>query len=145
MVSWKINIACLAHEFLAQVPWAQSKPSLSLQTLQKNRRLLQRKRHFETELSGRLTVLWWLRIGHVVQNEQIVVSLDWQEWFSCKGRKRKIFCCWLILSFQQQIWKFHVAIWQTTLEKIKIFTSSEEKNNSIQVFCYYGVKVFNVA
>lgn len=65
--------------------------------------------------------------------------------FHIKAEKRKIFCCWLILSLQQQIWKFHVVIWQTTLEKIKIFTSNEEKNNLIQMFCYYGVKVFNVA
>ena len=63
--------------------------------------------------------------------------------FHVKAEKRKIFCRWLILSLQQQIWKFHVVIWQTTLEKIKIFTSSEEKNNLIQMF--YGVKVFNVA
>ena len=36
------------------------------------------------------------------------------EWFSCKGKEWKIYCCELALSSEPQIWKFHAVVWQTT-------------------------------
>ena len=53
----------------------------------KLRRLLQRKRHIETELCVKLSVLRLFHVGHVVQSKQSSLSLAWQEWFSCKGRE----------------------------------------------------------
>ena len=43
-----------------------------------------------------------------------LLSLAWHEWFSCKGKGWKIYCCELALSSEPQIWKFHVVIYQTT-------------------------------
>ena len=55
-----------------------------------------------------------LHIVHVVQNRRSALSLAWHEWFSCKGKEWKIYCCELPLSWEPQIWKFPVVVWQTT-------------------------------
>ena len=49
-------------------------------------------------------------VGHVVQNKRNALSLVWREWFSCKCREWKIYCCELPLSSEN----FHVVVWQTT-------------------------------
>ena len=51
--------------------------------------------------------------GNVVQNRRGVLSFAWHEWFSCKGKEWKIYCCDLVLSSEPQIWKFHVVVRQT--------------------------------
>ena len=43
------------------------------------------------------------------------LSLAWYEWFSYKGKEWKIYCCELALLSEPQVWKFHVVVWQTTL------------------------------
>ena len=60
------------------------------------------------------TVLPLFHVSHVVQNRRSVLSLAWHEWFSCKGREWKIYCCGLALYSEPQITKFHVVVWQTT-------------------------------
>ena len=60
------------------------------------------------------TVLPLFHVGHVVQNRRSMVSLAWHEWFSCRGREWKIYCCGLVLYSEPQITKFHVVVWQTT-------------------------------
>ena len=44
---------------------------------------------------------------------KIALSLAWHEWFSCKGKELKIYCCGLVLSVEPQIWEFHDVICQT--------------------------------
>ena len=80
----------------------------------KLRRLLQRKRHIKIKLYVRLSVLRLFHVGHVVQSRRSALSNAWHEWFSCKGREWKIYCCQLALSSEPQKWKFHVVVWQTT-------------------------------
>ena len=78
------------------------------------RRLLQRKRHIKMELCVGLCGLGLCYVGNVLQNRRGTLSLAWHEWFSCKGKERKIYCCELPLSSEPQKLKFHVVIWQTT-------------------------------
>ena len=59
-------------------------------------------------------ILRLFHVDHVVQNRRSTLSLAWYEWFSCKGKEEKIYCCELALSTEPQIWKFHVVLWQTT-------------------------------
>ena len=80
----------------------------------KLQRQLQRKRHIKIELCVKLSLLQLFHVDHVVQNRRSALSLAWYEWFSCKGKERKIYCCELALSSEPQMWKFHVAVWQTT-------------------------------
>ena len=80
----------------------------------KLRRQLQRKRHIKIELCVKLSLSWLFHVGHVVQNRRSVLSLAWYEWFICKGKEWKIYCCDPALSSEAQIWKFHVVVWQTT-------------------------------
>ena len=61
----------------------------------------------------RLSVLWLLQVGHVVQHKQSILLLAWYEWFSCESREIHINCCGHALSLEPQRWKFHVVIWQT--------------------------------
>lgn len=51
---------------------------------------------------------------HVAQYRRSVLSLAWYEWFLCKGKDWKIYCCALAFSSEPQKWKFHVVIWQPT-------------------------------
>ena len=60
---------------------------------------LQRKRHIKIEL--------------YVKSLLIIPCWTETEWFSCKGKEWKIYCCELALSSEPQIWKFHVVVWQT--------------------------------
>ena len=39
-------------------------------------------------------------VDHVVQNRRSALSLSWHEWFSCKGKEWKIYCCELALSMK---------------------------------------------
>ena len=80
----------------------------------KLRRQLQRKRHIKTELCVNLSLLRLFHVDHVVQNRRTALSLAWYEWFSCKGKEWKIYCCDPALSSESQIWKFHVVVWETT-------------------------------
>ena len=80
----------------------------------KLRRQLQRKRHIEIELCVKLSLLQLFHVDHVVQNRRSALSLAWHEWLSWKGKERKIYYCELALSSEPQMWKFHVAVWQTT-------------------------------
>jgi len=61
------------------------------------------RRHFKIEICGRLSVLRWFHVGHVVRNGQSVLALAWHEWCSCKGRERKIFCCALVSRCRQNL------------------------------------------
>ena len=89
-------------------------PSGENREFKKVRRQQQRKRHVKIELCVNLSLLRLLHVDHVVQNGQTALSLAWYEWFSCKGKKWKIYCCELALSSEPQIWKFHAVVWQTT-------------------------------
>ena len=69
----------------------------------KLRRLLQRKRHIKIVLCARFRVMQLFRVGHVEQTRRSLLSLALHEWFSCRGKERKIFCLWLALSSELQI------------------------------------------
>ena len=85
-----------------------------IRELKKLRRQLPRKRHIKIELCVKLSLLRLFHVHHVVQIRRSALSLAWHEWFSCKGKEWKIYCCELALSSKPQIWKFHVVVWQTT-------------------------------
>ena len=76
--------------------------------------VVQRKRHIKVELCVGLSGLRLFYIGNVVQNRRSALPLAWYEWFLCKGKEWKVYCCGLALSSEPQKWKFHVVIWQTT-------------------------------
>ena len=79
-------------------------PSIGVnRELTKLPRLLQRKRRNKMELCAKLSVLRLFQVGHVVQNRRSVHSLAWHEWFSCRSKERKIYCCGLALSSELQI------------------------------------------
>ena len=78
-------------------------------------RQLRWKRHIKIEVCLKSSLLRFFNVGHVVQTRRSALSLGWHDWFSCKGREWKIYCCELALSSDPQIWKsVHVAVWQTT-------------------------------
>ena len=98
-----------------RVPAASSRCRQNLRReFKKLRRQLQRKRHIKIELCVKLSLLRLFHVGQVVQNRRSALSLAWHEWFICKGKEWKIYCCELALSSEPQIWKFHVVICQTT-------------------------------
>ena len=66
------------------------------------------------KLNFAFSVLRLFHVGHVAQNRRSALPLAWHEWFSCKGKEWKIYCCELPLSSEPQIWKCHVVVWQTT-------------------------------
>ena len=41
-------------------------------------------------------------VGRLVQNRRSAHLLAWHEWFSCKGKERKLYCCELALSSKLQ-------------------------------------------
>ena len=55
------------------------------------------------KLNFALSLLRLFHVGRVVQNKRIALSLAWHEWFSCKGREWKIYCCELALSLEHEI------------------------------------------
>ena len=59
----------------------------------KLRRQLQGKQLIKTELCVKLTLLRLFHVDHVVQNRRSALSLARHEWFSCKGKEGKIYCC----------------------------------------------------
>ena len=110
-----------AREFLARRLFWREIPTLkvvkhppNIREFKKLRRQLQRKRHIKIKLCLKLSLLRLFHVDHVVQNRRTALSLAWYEWFSCKGKEWKIYCCQLALLSESQIWKFHVVIWQTT-------------------------------
>ena len=72
------------------------------------------KENIALTLNFALSLLRLFHVYHVVQNRRSALSFAWHEWFSCKGKEWKIYCCELALSSEPQIWKFHVVVWQTT-------------------------------
>ena len=74
-----------------------------IREFKKLRRQLQRKRLIKTELCVKLSLLRLFHVDHVVQNRRSALSLAWYEWFSCKGKEEKIYCCELPLSTESQI------------------------------------------
>ena len=70
----------------------------------KPRRQLQGKRHIKIELCVKLSLLRLFHVDHVVQIRRTALSLAWYEWFSCKGKEWKIYCCELPLWSEPQIW-----------------------------------------
>ena len=71
--------------------------------LKKLRRQLQGKRLIKTELCVKISLLRLFHVDHVVQNRRSALSLACHEWFSCKGKEGKIYCCELPLSSKPQI------------------------------------------
>ena len=74
-----------------------------IRELKKLRRQLQGKRLIKTELYVKLSLLRLFHVDHVVQNRRSALSLACHEWFSCKGKEGKIYCCELPLSSKPQI------------------------------------------
>ena len=60
----------------------------------------------KTSLRNRLRVLSLFHLRHV-WNGKRVLSLNWHERFSCKGREWKLYYCRLTLSSEPQIWLFY--------------------------------------
>ena len=77
--------------------------ALSLPLLKRLRRQLQGKRLIKIELCVKLSLLRLFHFDHVVQNRWSALSLAWHEWFSCKGKEEKIYCCELPSSTEPQI------------------------------------------
>ena len=71
--------------------------------LKKLRRQVQGKRLIKIERCVKLSLLRLFHVDHVVQNRRSPLSLAWYEWFSCKGKEEKIYCCELPLSTEPQI------------------------------------------
>ena len=74
-----------------------------IRELKKLRRQLQGKRLIKIELCVKLSLLRLVHVDHVVQNRRSALSLAWHEWFSCRGKEEKIYCCELPLSKEPQI------------------------------------------
>ena len=72
--------------------------NLQYRQFKKLRRQLQRKRHIKIELCVKLSLLRLFHVGRLVQNRRSALLLAWHEWFSCKGKERKLYCCELALS-----------------------------------------------
>ena len=83
---------------------------ISIREFKKLRQQLQWKRHIKIELCIKFSLLRLFHADHFVQNRPTALLLAWYEWFSCKGKDWKIYCCELALSSEPQIWKFHVVV-----------------------------------
>ena len=77
--------------------------SIRSASVKKLRRQLQGKRLIKTELCVKLSLLRLFHVDHVAQNRRSAFSLACHEWFSCKGKEGKIYCCELPLSSKPQI------------------------------------------
>ena len=96
-------------------PFCVVKPrSKGNREFKKLRRQLKWKRHIKIELCVNFSLLRLFHVGDVVQNRLSALLLAWHEWFSCKGKEWKIYCCELPLPSEPQIWKSHVVVWPTT-------------------------------
>ena len=96
--------------------------------------LLKRKRHFKIELCCSLSVLRLFHVGHIIRNGYSVLSLDWHEQFSYKGRERKAFCCRLTLSSKHKIWNFHVVFFRQNYRKWSRSCSKAKTDKSCRGF-----------
>ena len=115
MTSLSVNKWYLLSSSLSSLSLLVSSLSLSLAAIREFKKLrpqLRRKRHIKIELCVKLILLRLFHVDHVVQNRR--TALAWHEWFSCKGKEWKIYCCEHALSSESQIWKFDVVVWQTT-------------------------------
>ena len=83
-------------------PKAQQGHFNFIREFKKLRRQVQGKLHIKIELCVRLSLLRLFHVDHVVHNRRSALSLAWHEWFSCKGKERKINCCELPLSSESQ-------------------------------------------
>jgi len=97
-----------------QLKSVQTELSQVNRELKKLRRQLQGKRLIKIELCVKSSLLRLFHVDHVAQNRRSALSRAWHEWFSCKGKEGKIYCCELPLSSEPQILKFAVVVWQTT-------------------------------
>ena len=88
--------------------------SRDIREFKKLRGQLRGKRHIKIELCVKLSLLWLFHVDHVAQNRRSALPLAWHEWFSCKGKEWKIYCCEVPLSSEPQLWKFLFVAWQTT-------------------------------
>ena len=61
------------------------------------------KENVSLKLNVALSLLRLFLVDHFVQNRRSALSLAWYEWFSCKGKEEKIYCCELPLSTEPQI------------------------------------------
>ena len=105
--SWQL-LKCIESE------WKVINLAAISRELKKLRRQLQGKRLIKIEFCVKLSLLRLFHVDHVAQNRWSALSLAWHEWFSCKGKEEKIYCCEIALSSKPQIWKFPVVVWQTT-------------------------------
>ena len=69
---------------------SQTDAELTQENILGSLRLMPRKRHIKIGLCVRLSVLRLFQVGQVVQNRRSELSLALHEWFSCKGKERKI-------------------------------------------------------
>ena len=72
-----------------------------IREFKKLRRQLQWNRDIKIELCVKLSLLRLFHVGHSVQNWRTALSLAWHEWFSCKGKDWKIYCCEFASSSEQ--------------------------------------------
>ena len=100
----------LFHSIFGQLFWtfvfsfsSQRSVLHYIRELKKLRRQLQGKRRLKTELCVKLSLLRLFHVDHVVQNRRSALPLACHEWFSCKGKEGKIYCCELPLSSKPQI------------------------------------------
>ena len=77
--------------------------STDIREHKKLRRQLQGKRLNKIEFCLKLSLLRLFHVDHVVQNRLSALSRAWHEWFSCKGKEEKIYCCELPLLTEPQI------------------------------------------
>ena len=75
------------------------------------------KENVTLKLNFALNLLRLFHVGHVVQNLRIALSLAWHEWFSCKGKEEKIYCCELALSSENS--RPCLAGYNKTLHQLK--------------------------
>ena len=93
--------------------WSDLKQlEIMIRELKKLRRQLQGNVSLQLNFGVELSLLRLFHVHHVVQNRRSALSLAWHEWFSCKGKEEKIYCCELPSSTEPQIWKFLVVVWQ---------------------------------
>ena len=86
-----------------QLKSVQTELSQVNRELKKLRRQLQGKRLIKIELCVKSSLLRLFHVDHVAQNRRSALSRAWHEWFSCKGKEGKIYCCELPLSSEPQI------------------------------------------
>ena len=93
-----ISVFWKSHSCKLIPNWTRNRMITYTREFKKARRQLQRKRRIKIELCVKLSLLRLFHVDHVVQNRRTALSLAWYEWFSCKGKEWKIYCCEFALS-----------------------------------------------